>query len=49
MDLAKYIPLSSLTGVIAHAMREKPTYPKGKGGPRATLISILFYLVNNGF
>ena len=47
-DLAKDIPLSSLTGVIAHVMREEHTYPKGEGRPRAILTSILLYLVNHG-
>ena len=47
-NLAKEIPLSSLTGVIAYVMREEPTYPKGEGLPRANLTSILLYLVNHG-
>ena len=44
MDLTKDIPLSSLTGVIAHVMREEPTYPKGEGRLRAILTPILLYL-----
>ena len=46
-DLAKDIPLSFLTGVIAHVMREEHTYPKGEGRPRPILTSILLYLVNH--
>ena len=48
-DLGKDIPLPSLTGVIGHLIREKPTYTKGEGRPRAILTSILLYLVNQGF
>ena len=48
MDLAKDIPLYSLTGVIAHVMREEPTYSKVEGRLRAILASKLHYLVNYG-
>jgi hypothetical protein len=48
MNFVKDIPLSSLTAVIAHVMKEEPTYPKGEGRHRAILTSILLCLVNNG-
>jgi hypothetical protein len=48
MDLAMDIPLSSLTGVLSHVMREEPTYPKVGDRPRPNLISILLYLLNHG-
>jgi hypothetical protein len=48
MDLAEDILLSSLIGVIAHVMREEPSYPKGDDRPVAILTSILLYLVNHG-
>ena len=48
MELAKDIPLSSSTGVIAHVMREKTTFPNGEDCPRSNVTTILLYLVNLG-
>ena len=44
-DLAKDIPLFSITGVIAHVLKEESTYPKGNARPRPILTSILLYLL----